>query len=220
MKTFAWLLRREIWESRFIYLVPAVVAALIVVTVPLGKIMAEGVTIFLSHASLLSSAEHGSGVMLAYVATALPFNAAMLLVAFFYLQDALYSERRDRSILFWKSLPISDTQTVLSKFLVAAVVIPSIVFVAAVGTALILALEISIFVMLNGGNAWELVLKPLPLFSGSLFIAYQFLVQSLWYAPIFAWLLLTSVWARRAPILWAIAPPLLVMLLFRLRFEP
>ena len=212
MNTLAWLMRREIWESRFVYIVPLVVAALIVITVPLEAALTGGMDMFLEHLNDLTALERGAGGMVFMLLIAIPFNIATVLVLFFYLQDALYTERKDRSILFWKSLPVSDTQTVLSKFFIAMALIPAIALAVVTVTALVLTLEISVFALLNGDNPYQLLWKPIPFASGSLFIAYGFFVQSLWYAPLFAWLLLTSAFARRNPILWALAPPLLLML--------
>ncbi len=212
MNTLAWLMRREIWESRFVYIVPLVVAALIVITVPLEAALTGGMDMFLEHLKDLSALERSAGGMVFMALIAIPFNVATVLVLFFYLQDALYTERKDRSILFWKSLPVSDTQTVLSKFLIAMALIPAVALAVTLATALVLSLEFSVLALFKGENPYELFLKPIPFASGSLFIAYGFFVQSLWYAPLFAWLLLTSAFARRNPILWALAPPLLIML--------
>ncbi|MEM9057585.1 MAG: ABC-2 transporter permease [Pseudomonadota bacterium] len=212
MNTLTWLLRRELWESRFTYIVPLVVAALVLFTIPLEGALTGGIAMLLEHMKELSGAELNAAGMVFLVMLAVPFNVAMVLVLFFYLQDALYTERKDRSILFWKSLPVSDTQTVLSKFLIAAAVIPAIALVVMLATALVLTAEISVFAVLAGENPVQLLWGPIPFVSGALFLAYALFVQSLWYAPLFGWLLLTSAFARRNPILWALAPPLLVML--------
>src|SRR5688500_3753928 len=55
-----------------------------------------------------------------------PIMLTTLIIAFFYGLDALHGERRDRSILFWKSLPVSDRTPVLSKVLVMMAVLPGI----------------------------------------------------------------------------------------------
>ena len=63
----------------------------------------------------------------------------------FYCLDALYGERRDRSILFWKSLPVSDLTTVLSKASIPIVVLPLLTFAVTVATQLIMLLSAAPF---------------------------------------------------------------------------
>src|SRR5206468_10746510 len=57
-----------------------------------------------------------------------------LIVGIFYCLDALYGERRDRSILFWKSLPVSDVMAVLSKLAIPIVILPLLSFAVTVAT--------------------------------------------------------------------------------------
>jgi ABC-2 type transport system permease protein len=42
--------------------------------------------------------------------------------------------------------------------------------------------------------------------------------HTLWFAPLYAWLLLVSGWARRVVLLWAIAPLLLTCIAMRVAF--
>ena len=54
----------------------------------------------------------------------------------------------------------------------------------------------------------------------SLLLLYHLvMVHSLWYAPIYAWLLLVSGWARRAPFLWAVLPPLAIGVVEKVAFN-
>lgn len=132
---------------------------------------------------------------------------AMTFVVFFYCLGALYDERKDRSVLFWKSLPLSDRETVLSKVASAAVVAPVIASVVALLTMFGFLLLSSLLVLAHGGNPVQLLWGP----GSPLSIAAQFIaaipVYALWSLPTVGWLLLCSAWARSKPFLWALMIP-------------
>jgi ABC-2 type transport system permease protein len=130
------------------------------------------------------------------------------IVVFFYLIDCLYAERRDRSILFWKSLPISDAQVVLTKLGVALVVVP-------LGAILLAAVMQLLMVFMVWARFHDTVigaaLPDLTLvgwFKSLLVTLGMTLGGVLWYAPIAGYLLLMSSWARRNVFLWAVLPPI------------
>jgi len=139
------------------------------------------------------------------------------IIGFFYALDALYADRRDRSVLFWKSLPLSDTETVLSKFCVAAVLIPLIAAAAAIAGQLIVAVGGSIKLELTGGNG-GIMLMPQVLGGGALAAVLLAVVSALWYAPVTAYLLLASAWAPKSPFLWAVLPPIALSMLEKIAF--
>lgn len=222
MRPFVYLLRREIWEHRSIWMVPGVLAALAL----LGAFWASGLALY-HHANMvdmnvdlakLSPTQLSSAVAGMMVAPAIPFNIFMLGVTFFYLLDALYGDRRDRSILFWKSLPVSDLTTVLSKLATAMVVIPLVV------TAIIVILDVGMLlpsaVVLGkfGGNGWGLLAHPVSMLAAWFTILLFFVIQALWYFPVYGWLMLASAWARKAPFLWAVVPPLALIVVERMAF--
>lgn len=128
-------------------------------------------------------------------------------VVFFYCLGALYDERKDRSVLFWKSLPVSDRDTVLSKAASALVVAPVLAIGAALVTMLGFMLVLSVVVMIHGGNPVQLLWGP----GSPLAVAGQFIaaipVYALWALPTVGWLLLCSAWAKSKPFLWAIMIP-------------
>ena len=148
-------------------------------------------------------------------------SAAMFMVlgiiGFFYALDALYADRRDRSVLFWKSLPLSDTETVLSKFCVAAVLIPLIAAAAAIAGQLIVAVGGSIKLELTGGDG-GMMLMPEVLGGGAVAAVLLAVVSALWYAPVTAYLLLASAWAPKSPFLWAVLPPTALSMLEKIAF--
>src|SRR5206468_3871621 len=127
----------------------------------------------------------------------------------FYTIDTFYGERRDRSILFWKSLPVSDLTTVLSKFAIPIVVVPMVSFAITLLTQFCMLLLSS--VILAGSGAGIATIWTGMLFHGSSALFYHLLtIHGFWYAPLYAWLLLISAWAPRVPFLWALLPPFVI----------
>jgi ABC-2 type transport system permease protein len=211
-----WSVRRELWENRALYIAPLAVAALALFGFLLALIHPPQ-NKDMGLAAINPSFEP--------VALAMPYShAAMLLVltafivVIFYCLDALYGERRDRSILFWKSLPVSDLTTVLAKAGIPLVVLPLIVFAITVALQLIMLVLSTAALLMTGGSVATLW-KQLPFFQLEAVLFYSLAVMALWYAPIFAWLLLISAWARRATFLWAILPPLAIALVEFITFH-
>ena len=191
-----WSIRRELWEYRSIYFAPLAAAA----------VFLSGFLIALPH--------HMHGVRTldqAHAVLDIPYELAAALimgtafiVGIFYSLDALYGERRDRSILFWKSLPVSDLTTVLSKFTIPLIILPLLSFAIAVVTQFVMLL-------LSSGLSAGTLGARMSFFHLSLMLLYHILtVHGLWYAPIYGWLLLVSAWAPRAPFIWAFLPPFVI----------
>jgi ABC-2 type transport system permease protein len=205
MNDFIWLVRREFWENKAIWVLPACIGALMVVASLFGK-----VEITMLHASGQQSEIAGVLFLLAIGGV---FWVAMSIYSFWYLLDCLYADRKDRSVLFFKSLPLTDSATVFSKLFVAIIAIPLVYFAAADISALLMAFVISVRARLVFGNIlWhpELWLQQQALW------LYVIATGILWYLPIVGWLLLVSAWAKRAVILQAVLPPLAIMLAERL----
>jgi ABC-2 type transport system permease protein len=154
-----------------------------------------------------------------YDMVALMIMGVSVLVAVFYCIDALYGERRDRSILFWKSLPVSDTATVLSKMSIPLVVLPVVAWLATIATQFAMLLLSSVVLAgsgMNPGTVWD----HLPLFHmWRMLLLHLVAGHGLWYAPIYGYLLLVSAWARRAPLLWAVLPPFVLGGVERIAFN-
>lgn len=198
-----WSVRRELWESRSIYLAPLFVAAFIVFG-------------FLISAFHNPAKPHGMEKPFDLAAGAI--MGATFLVGIFYCLDALYGERRDRSILFWKSLPVSDLITVLSKAAIPLVVLPLLTFAITIVTQFIMLLISTAALMSSGRSVATLWSVPWFHMSHGLFF-HLLAVHSLWYAPIFGWLLLISAWARRTPFLWAALPPFAIGVVEKIIFN-
>lgn len=133
-------------------------------------------------------------------------------IAFFYSLDALYSDRRDRSVLFWKSLPLSDAETVLAKFFTATVVIAVVAVIAALAGQLIAAGGAAAKVAMIDGDP-SIFWKPAVLGTALSWSVLLTFVSVFWYAPLVAYLLVVSAWASRGPFLWATLPPMAVVML-------
>ena len=140
-----------------------------------------------------------------------------LVVGVFYCLGALHGERRDRSILFWKSLPVSDLTAVLAKASIALIVLPVIAFAVILVTQLVMVLISTASLLAQGASLTPLWVQD-PVLSNFWSLPYGLVALSLWYAPVYGWLLLVSAWARRTPILWALAPVIGLPLIEKLAF--
>jgi len=141
------------------------------------------------------------------------FTVVMSFVIFFYLLGSLYDDRKDRSILFWKSLPASDTLTIASKLITAMVVAPLTFFVVMILTHIIMSVIGSLMVLSADGNPWTLFISVSSPLKAWAMIATSWLAQSIWALPMYGWLLLVSAFAPRVPLLFATLPPLIFAIL-------
>ena len=210
-----WSVRRELWENRSLYIAPLAVAAAVLLAFLISTIRMPGKMRALSS---LDPAQQRHWIVMPYNAAGGLVILTAFLVGVFYCLDALNSERRDRSILFWKSLPVSDRTTVLSKAGIPLVVLPLLIFAVIVATQWIILL-LSLAILLINGVSIATLWARLPLFQMQLALLYALVSIALWHAPIYAWLLLVSAWARRAAFLWAVLPFLAVGVLERIAFN-
>ena len=207
-RPFYWSVRRELWENRLIYLVPLAAAAVFLVAYLIGILALPGHR--LRTVLTLAPAKQRAQIELPYELSATLIMGTAFLVGIFYTLDALYGERRDRSILFWKSMPVSDLTTVLSKLAIPLVIIPVLSFAIAMVTQFVMLLLASTVLVGSGANIAALWTQQSFLrFSLELFY-HMLTVHGLWYAPMYAWLLLVSAAARRAPFVWAVLPPFMI----------
>ncbi len=210
-----WSVRRELWENRSIVLAPLLVGVLVLIGLLIGT---AGLPRRLHAAMALDAVQQRGVIEGPYDLAALLMIVAAFLVGAFYCLDALHGERRDRSILFWKSLPVSDLTTVLAKAAIPLLVLPALTFAVVLVIHTILLLP-SLAVLLASGSGAASLWAGLPFFQNWLVLAYTLVVTALWHAPLYAWLLLVSAWARRVPILWAVLPPLAVGVFARIAFN-
>ena len=223
MTTFAWLLKREYWEHRGGFLRAPAVTALIFLTLTLMglitlELTARRFNFNISNLHLDQLLENivnhnvvqvNTGIDIALLSLGSPIGVVLFFVLFFYLLGALYDDRRDRSVLFWKSLPLSDTQTVLSKVVSAALVAPALAVAAMIALHLGFLILLSLYALLHGINPFPLLWSPLHLLGLWLKLVVLIPLNAIWALPTIGWLLLCSSFARSKPFLWAVAVPVI-----------
>jgi ABC-2 type transport system permease protein len=128
-------------------------------------------------------AAHGEEVLLG---SSLFFTLVLAFVVFFYLLGALYDDRKDRSILFW------------------------MVFIL---TQVLMAIIGSIMVLSVGENPWTLFLSVVNPLEAWFLLLLSYLASSIWFLPMYGWLLLVSAFAPRIPLLFAVLPPVVFAIL-------
>jgi ABC-2 type transport system permease protein len=215
MRSLLVQIRREFWEHRSLWIAPLAVAALLLLAV-----VAFGRFEFNPFPQPRGPAEAATTpalLQMLLLGWSVPFCLAAAILSGVYLLDCLYGERRDRSILFWKSLPVSDTSTVLVKFLVGLALVPLGSFLLSALTSLLASPALLLRARLHldpGVPIWNLGywLRMQGL------MLYGLLAALLWYAPYAAYLMLASAWARHLPSAWAFLPPVVLALLEYLVF--
>jgi ABC-2 type transport system permease protein len=211
-----WSLRRELWEYRSIYIAPLAAATVFLFGFLIGTI---GLPARMRHLSALDPERQHEAILAPYNMAAGLIMITALIVGVFYTLDSLHGERRDRSILFWKSLPVSDLTTVFSKASVPLVIVPLVAFTITVTLQLMMLLWSSA-VLLASGLSIATLWTQLSFVQMSLLLLYHlFTVHSFWYAPFYGWLLLVSAWARRAAFLWAALPLVAIAIVEKVAFN-
>jgi len=210
-----WSIRRELWENRSITIAPLAVAAFALFIL---LMTAFGLPHKMRSLPTLDAAKRHAAVVSPFTITPTVIMVTTILVGIFYSLDALYGERRDRSILFWKSMPVSDLTTVLSKVAIPLVVLPLIGFALTLATQLILLLW-STVVLIGSGMSPAPLWAELRLIEMPVTMLYGIGVFTLWHAPMYGWLLLVSAWARRTAALWAILPMVVISVIERVAFQ-
>jgi ABC-2 type transport system permease protein len=216
VRRLSWSVRRELWENRSIYLAPAAVGAVFLVGFLLGLVR-------LPHrmraALALGPMEQHQAIQQPYLIVALMLMVVELVVAVFYCLDALYGERRDRSILFWKSMPVSDLSAVLAKASIPVLVLPLVCTAVTVAAQFSMLLASSAVLAASGTNPGLLWTHVRFLEVSANNLGHLVVFHGIWYAPLYGWLLLASAWARRAPFLWAALPPVAIGVVEKLAFN-
>jgi len=199
-KPFYWSVKREVWENRSVLIVPASAAVLFLIAFALN---------------LPAMASVAPNIR-PYRMVCFLLTMASLLTGIFYSLDALHGERRDRSILFWKSMPVSDRTTVLAKAFIPLILLPVVTLVAGFAAQIVMLLLSAGMLLASGGAVASLGELPL-LHQWSEFV-FGIAVLAVWQAPIHGWLLLVSGWARKAVLLWAVLLPIAACLFEKFAF--
>jgi ABC-2 type transport system permease protein len=210
LQQFYWSVRRELWENRSIYLAPAAVGLLIVLASAVSAFQLPG------RLAVLDPAQQHAIIEQPYMFASLLLMLSAVLVALYYCLEAFQSERRDRSILFWRSMPVSDLTTVAAKASIPVLALPLVTFGVTVVTHILMFLLGS----LRLSQTAEPLSAHVPLMQMWPLLFHHLIVgHGLWYAPMYGWLLLVSAWARRAPLLWATLPLLVLALVEKIAFN-
>ena len=216
------LLKREYWENQGAFrTTPLVVGGIYIILTLMFLITfshfdnefqsLKELTRFLSQTDVGLRGEVIYGVAVAVFPSL--FTLVLAFVVFFYLLGSLYDDRKDRSILFWKSLPASDTLTLGSKLLSAMVIAPLIFWVIYVLTYIVITLIFSVVMLSLGENPWTLFLSLGSPFKAWSMVLLSYMAQSIWALPLYGWLMLVSSFAPRIPLLFAVLPPVVVAVL-------
>ena len=128
-----------------------------------------------------------------------------------YSLSTFADERKDRSLIFWRSLPVSDLTTVLSKVFVVTLIVPLMVLPYIILLQLVAMTSASIFFATNDivSFSW---LWGSYIITDWFRIIFSLWAQALWSLPLFLWLMLAGTFAAR-PIAGAIVPPVILIVL-------
>ncbi len=219
------LVRREVWEHRSLWLTPAAVALVMTLMLLTGYIFAakykELIDLGIVGAQNVAAEEHRRAGLTAFLmGYTVIFIIASAILTVFYCLDSLYTERKNKSILFWRSLPITDAETVISKLLTAVIAIPAITFVVIAAAHIVNLILTSIFISIEGGNSGFMIWQSAPkvLFDVWASMLLVMLMLPIWFSPFIGWFLFVSAWTKRSPLLAAFLPLFVVPMLERIIF--
>lgn len=212
------LMKREVWEHRSIYVTPVAIASIVTLGTLAMLMFAGGfakeldVAIF-GATNIAGDAERKVALTGFFVGTSWVFLLAAMVLTVFYTLDSLYAERKDKSILFWRSLPITDAEAVISKLATAIVVIPLVTVAAIIATHIVNLLVTSIWVSVKGADAGHLIWGSVPLLDNWLAALIVTLAIAIWMSPFIGWFLFVSAFTKRSPLLMAFMPLVIIPLL-------
>jgi ABC-2 type transport system permease protein len=218
MKAMISLLKREFWEHKGMFLwTPLCVAAAIIFVFILPFLKGNalfGARILGRVAKFKEDIPRVSELLAnMYLLFSGPLLVVMGIIIFFYCLGALFDDRRDRSILFWKSLPVSDFQTVLSKLITASLIVPVIFIMCAIAMSFVMLMIVGIGLSSQGVYVFQDLFLNGKLYLAPLQLLGTLPVYILWALPSIGWLMLVSSWAHSRVFLWAVGIPLLLVFL-------
>ena len=212
------LIKRELWEHRAIFVTPIAIASI----VTLGTLMAlmlagefrqELDLAIFGAQNVVGEVERRAFLTAFFGGTSWLFLLGLGILSIFYALDSLYAERKDKSILFWRSLPVTDAETVLSKLLTAAFVIPAVAIAGIIVTHLVNLVIMSIWIASKGGSAGVLVWGSVPFFDNWMATILVIYASAIWMSPFLGWFLFVSAWTKRSPFMVAFLPLVLIPLI-------
>lgn len=209
------LIRRETWEHRSIFVTPIAIGTVVTLGVLMMLMFASGLAaeldmVIFGAQNLAGEAERTAVLTVFFLGTSWIFVVALAFLTVFYSLDSLYAERKDKSILFWRSLPVTDAEAVISKLLTATLVIPAVMALAIFATHFINLIVTSIWVSMKGGDAGILIWGSISIFDNWATALIVLLASGIWMSPFIGWFLFVSTWSKRMPILMAFMPPIVI----------
>lgn len=212
------LVKRELWEHRSIFVTPIAIGSIVTLGVLAMLVFASGFAAELDIAifgaqNLAGDPERTAALTGFFLGTSWVFMMALAILTVFYSLDSLYAERKDKSILFWRSLPVTDAETIISKLIVAIIVIPMMTVVGIIGTHIVNLIVTSIWVSMKGGDGGMLIWGSVAFLDNWLAAFIVVLASGIWMSPFIGWFLLVSAYTKRSPLLMAFMPLFLIGLL-------
>jgi ABC-2 type transport system permease protein len=209
------LIRRELWEHRAIFVTPLVIGTIVTLgtltaLMFVGEFRNELNLAIFAAQNVDGEFERRAALTAFFGGTSWLFLLGLGVLTVFYALDALYAERKDKSILFWRSLPVTDAETVISKLVTAVLVIPAIAIVGIILTHLVNLVITSAWVASKGGSAGTLIWGSVPFFDNWMATILVIYASAIWMSPFLGWFLFVSAWTKRAPFMVAFLPLVLV----------
>ena len=209
------LIRRELWEHRAIFVTPLVIGTIVTLgtltaLMFVGDFQKELNLAIFGAQNVAGEFERRAALTAFYGGTSWLFLLGLGVLTVFYALDALYAERKDKSILFWRSLPVTDAETVVSKLVTAMLVIPAIAIAGIIVTHLVNLVITSLWVASKGGSAGTLIWGSVPFFDNWMATILVIYASAIWMSPFLGWFLFVSAWTKRAPFMVAFLPLVLV----------
>jgi ABC-2 type transport system permease protein len=209
------LVRRELWEHRAIFVTPLVIGTIVTLgtltaLMFVGEFQNELNLAIFGAQNVAGEFERRAALTAFFGGTSWLFLLGLGVLTVFYALDALYAERKDKSILFWRSLPVTDAETVVSKLVTAVLVIPAIAIAGIIVTHLVNLVITSVWVASKGGSAGTLIWGSVPFFDNWMATILVIYASAIWMSPFLGWFLFVSAWTKRAPFMVAFLPLVLI----------
>ena len=209
------LIKRELWEHRSIFVTPIVIASVVTLgtltaLVFVGEFQNELNLAIFGAQNVAGETERKAVLTGLFLGSSWLFVLGLSVLTVFYALDSLYAERKDKSILFWRSLPVTDAETVVSKLLTALFVIPAIAIIGIMVTHLVNLVVTSLWVTAKGGDAGLLIWGSVSFFDNWFAMIIVLFAIAIWMSPFIGWFLFVSAWTKRSPLLMAFLPLVLI----------
>lgn len=212
MKTIRTLIKREYWENKGMFFRAPVIFGGFLIFVGLCYLIlliGHGTHEFPDFNGSLSVSDDkipASLIADIFYSMSVPFIILLWVTVFIYCFNCLYNDRKDRSILFWQSLPIAEWQTMISKTIAAIIVTPLCTWVCIVATEFVFLIILTIAAALLHLNFISNLWQPLTILMAWINILKALCLQAFWLFPILGWFMLASAYAKKSPFFTAVIP--------------